>query len=191
MESRIKNSIIKEPRFQLGITLILTIQLLLLIACTSDKKGKTLDKQSSNSLATPPNTNTDSSTELNLEQETALDALDSLQIQMQAKQLYSTFPGIHHECSQSDTSFLISQTEFLIALEELLAKHCTSFSYERRKKLANEAVLIQKEYFIEQCYGTSFQMVDGTLNNTTISTPRSGTWIMRKVLGRRDIIFKW
>ena len=191
MESRIKNSINKEPRFNPGIALILTIQLLLLIACTPTERGKPLNKQSSNSLTIPPNTNIDSSSELSPEQEIAFNALNSLQRQIQGNHLYSTFPDIHHDCFPSDTGFVISHTELLIALEELLEKYCSGITNERREKLANEAVLAQKEYFVEQCYGTSFQMVDGTLKNITITTPKSGFWILPGVLGRRDIILEW
>lgn len=129
--------------------------------------------------------------EITTEQQTAFDALNTLQMQMQAQYLYSTFPGLGHACFPADSSFVISRAELLTVIEALLAKHCTDLSLEERSRLAAQAVMAQKEYSVEWCFGTSPLLVDGVLTEVPIKTSSSGTWILPRVLGQRDVILEW
>ena len=104
---------------------------------------------------------------LTLEQEAAFDALNEIQIQ--GTQLYSTFSGIHHECFPPDTSFVISQAELLIVIEDLLIQNYPNIPPKEQSKLANQAVLAQEEYLVIQC---------------------NGSWILPEVLNQRDIIIE-
>ena len=125
------------------------------------------------------------------EQGAAFDALNDLQRQMQAQHLYSTFPGISQECLQPDTSYVISRIALLDAMVELLGKYCTDIPIGERNELATNAVLAQETYTIEQCYGNELQMIDGVLHDVQSTASRSGTWVLPKVLGHRDIVLVW
>ena len=108
-------------------------------------------------------------------------------IQVQGIYLYSTFSGIHHNCLPPDTSFVISQAELLVAIETLLERHYTHIKAEQRAKLANESVLAQEEYLVLQCKGYS----NGTMYDKSKNIPNSGSWILPKILERRDIVIEW
>ncbi len=129
--------------------------------------------------------NSDSLQELTTEQQSAFDALNS--IQRQGKHLYSTFSGIHHDCFPPDTTFAISQSELLVALEILLERYYTNIEQEQRSKLANKSVLAQEEYLVLQCNGQS----NGTMYDKSKNIPNSGSWILPEILGRRDVIIEW
>lgn len=189
VETNVKNSTKMEPGFKLGIRLILSISFLFLLACTSAENGKPLKEELTDSISLLPNTKPPAN--LTLEQETALDALNSLQRQILQGRFYSTFPGMYHDCFPSDTSFIISQTELLGAVEVLFEKYNTDITSDRFKKLTQEAVSAQKEYVVKHCYGTSYQMIDGVFKNVTTTALKSGTWILPGVLGRRDVILAW
>jgi len=127
----------------------------------------------------------DSLPKLTAEQQSAFDALNS--IQRQGKHLYSTFSGIHHECFAPDTTFVISQSELLVALEILLERYYTNIDVEQRDKLANESVLAQEEYLVVECSRNSNEI----MNDKSKNIPNSGSWILPEILGRRDVIIEW
>jgi len=157
----------------------------MLFSC-SPVHERTEQKQESTIFSIPySNINADTLLDLTPEQEAAFVALNSIQVQGQ--HLYSTFSGIFHDCYPPDTSFIISRSELLIAMEELLTRYYTDISTEQRTKLAAEAVLAQEEYLVLQCNGYSNESVD----NSNLHLPTSGSWILPKVLNRRDVILEW
>lgn len=124
------------------------------------------------------------------EQETAFDALNKLQLKLKGQNLYSTFPGLQHDCFPPDTSFVISQAELLVAMKNLLAKYFTNYdAIQQCNKLAANAVLAQKEYLVEQCYITSTHIFNDAFKSRPVS--KSGVWILPEILGRRDVILEW
>ena len=151
------------------ITTFLFLMQCLLFSCTSRKQNASVD--------------------LTQEQKTAFDALDILQMQMNARHLYATFPGRKHDCFPPDSSFVISQAELLHAMEKLLAEYCKEITSERRNMLAASAVLIQDEYTVKHCYAGSTEIDDSALSNSETKT--TGIWILPNVQGRRDIILEW
>jgi hypothetical protein len=95
-------------------------------SCTPAQEGRDQKQESINFPLSYSNSNPDTLSELTPEQQTAFDALNS--IQRQGKHLYSTFSGIHHDCFPPDTSFVISRTELWIALEILLTRYYINIS---------------------------------------------------------------
>ena len=153
----------------------------LMYSCGVDQKGK---KQ--NRATTDLNINSNFIPELSPEQESAFEALNTLQVRTdELNQLYSTFADIHQPCYPPDTSFVISQSEFLIALKIFVEEFCKNMSDEERDSLSKLAVLAQPEYKVLYC------STDGSISNYKNGLPRIGTWVMPGVLGRRDIILNW
>ena len=152
----------------------------LLFACTAGQE-RTDPEQGP---VDPPFSDPGTPSELTPEQQTAFEALNSIQVL--GRHLYSTFPGAHHDCFPPDTSFILSRGELLIAVEVHLARHSSKIPAEQRTELAAEAVLAQEEYLVHQC-GSPAVSVDLVVQNL----PPSGSWILPKVLGRRDIVLEW
>ena len=166
------------------ILFLLMITQWFLFSCTPAQERIDQNQESNNIPLSHSDSISDTLSELTLEQQTAFDALNSIQVH--GHHLYSTFPGMHHNCFPPDTSFVISRAELRIAMELLLTKHYSNISAEHRKKLADESVLAQEEYLVLQC-GYAKESVDNVVN----INPPSGSWILPKVLGRRDIILEW
>jgi hypothetical protein len=158
---------------------------LVYLSCTMSNERAEQQKDSSSFVSFNSIQNTDTLPKLTTNQQDAFDALNSIQVQ--GKHLYSTFSGIHHDCSPPDTSFVISQAELLIAMKTLLERHYTHIKAEQRSKLANESVLAQEEYVVLQCNGYS----NGTVDDEIKYIPNFGTWILPEILGRRDVIIEW
>lgn len=128
----------------------------------------------------------EASTELTPEQESAFDALNSLQVSTDEKnRLYSTFAGIDQPCYPPDTSLTISQSAFLMAMKEFVTKNCKNLSVEEREELAAAAVLAQEAYTVALCLGNA---ADVTYES---GVPMTGTWVLPRMLGRRDVIIVW
>jgi hypothetical protein len=155
---------------------------LLYLSCTTNN-NKAKQQISSNFVPFKAAQSNDSS--LTAKQQTAFNALNSIQVQ--GIYLYSTFSGIHHNCLPPDTSFIISQAELLVAIESLLEKYYTHIKAEQRAKLASESVLAQEKYLVLQCKGYT----NGAEYDKSNNIPKSGSWILPKVLGRRDIVIEW
>ncbi|MCT4622173.1 MAG: hypothetical protein N4A46_01025 [Schleiferiaceae bacterium] len=115
-------------------------------------------------------------------QELAFVALNELQTSTdQMNRLYSTFPYNDHPCLPADTSYTISQKDFLTAMNRFVSMQCTNLSVEKRDSLAATAVLAQEEYLVLHCLG-----------NADISeTGMTGTWVIPNVLGSRDVVLVW
>lgn len=124
--------------------------------------------------------------ELTSEQQFAFDALNTLQISTDVKnRLYSTFADIVQPCFPPDTSFVISQSELQRAMMQFVKENCTYLNIEKQEELASTAVLAQKEYTVLYCSDHSSNINYGK------GIPRTGTWVMPGVLGRRDVILVW
>ncbi len=147
----------------------LSFLILALSACVSQNKEPTPDHSSSLISST---IHPDSLPDLTLEQQNAFDAFNMLQ-QRTEGQLYSTFIGSVYPCEQPDSIFNISRNELYEAIHKLLLNDNVEIPTEERKKLISEAILAQETYTVEQCFGSS------------------GTWVLRNVLDRRDIILEW
>ncbi|KAA3636581.1 MAG: hypothetical protein DWQ02_08055 [Bacteroidetes bacterium] len=162
---------------------MLSIFLFLLNACSQSNKSSVQEKQISYSQ---PKSNFDTTSELTPEQESALDALNTLQVSTdEMKRLYSTFAGIVQPCYPPDTSMTISQSELLTAMKQFVTKNCQGLSVEERNELAATSVLAQEAYNVLLCLGYA--------PNVTFESgaPMTGTWIIPNVLGQRDVVIVW
>ena len=118
-------------------------------------------------------------------EEDALDALDDIQVS--GWQLYSTFPNIPHDCSTPIKTYQISQSEFRIALLQLLNQYYTHLPTKERTELATIASKAQIKYNLTVC-GATF---GNKLNENVNQPPTSGIWIFEALLDQRDLIIKW
>ena len=163
--------------------LYLLFSFIAILSCSSDHYQ---NGQNQASISFTKDSNVlDNPVELTQEQERAFAALNSIQVQGQ--NLYSTFAGIQHECSSVDTSYIMGQVQFLLALKKLISIHYTIISKEEGDKLASAAVLAQEKYLLVLCNDNSIEVINGADKDV----PYSGTWILPNVLGRRDIIITW
>ena len=168
-----------------GLTMIL-IANLVLFSCSPINEKAEQEQSPIYSLPFYITTYTDSIKELTIEQESAFDVLNRLQASTDEKnRIYSTFANIFQPCYPPDTSFVISRSELLIAMERFLTKHCTNLTKEERNELAATAVLAQEEYMVLHCAVNSSNL------NYKNGLPMSGIWVMPNVLGRRDITLVW
>jgi len=120
--------------------------------------------------------------ELSAEQNAAFDALNTLQVNTDhSSQLYSTFPGLEHECYPPETSITLSQDEFQLAMQEFVNRNCKKLTTEERNQLAAASSLAQEEYTVLICFYNS---------NSKIGS-NEGTWIIPSMLGRRDVVIEW
>lgn len=158
--------------------------LLLLFSCTSPRNEPVLESP------TPPPQHLDKEVstpiELSDAQANAFDALNKLQVSTdEMHRLYSTFAGTASPCYHPDTVLSISQADLLVAMKKFVNTYCTSLSDSEREKLAQASVLAQEAYDISVCSDTPY---DGTIQN---ALPMTGTWVMRNLLGRRDVVIVW
>ncbi|RMG18220.1 MAG: hypothetical protein D6730_23080 [Bacteroidetes bacterium] len=166
-------------------TLVLVL-FFLLIACThtnedSEQDQPTLYSQPS-FLAIPM----DTISVLSPDQQSALDALNTLQVSTDEKnRLYSTFAGIVQPAYPPDTMLTISQSELLAAMKVFVSMYCKNLPVEERNKLAATAVLAQTEYRVLVCTDKSAHA------GYEHGIPMTGTWVLPGVLGRRDVIIVW
>lgn len=151
----------------------------LILSCSAPTKKTTPDKN----LTASKSSYSDS---LTLEQKAAFDALNTLQVNTdKMNHIYSTFPNIHQPCYPPDTSFLISQSQLLVAMEKFVSIHCTNLTSERRNELAKTSVLAQENYTVNFCFDES---ENPTFEN---GLPLIGTWVLPNILGRRDLTLIW
>ena len=87
----------------------------------------------------------DLSIELTQAQQRAFDALNTLQVSTDEKNmLYSTFAGIPQPCYPADSNFTILRSELLIVLGQFVTTHCKNLTIEERTELAESVVLAQE-----------------------------------------------
>lgn len=153
----------------------------LICSCNNSEKGKEQKRELIKSIYFD-----NVVSELTEEQGAAFDALNTLQTSTdQRNRLYSTFSNIDQPCYPPDTSFEISQSELLVFMKQFIAENCKSMEREIQNKLAETSVLAQKKYTVLHCRE----------NNSNIDykkgLPMVGTWVLPKVLNRRDISLVW
>lgn len=166
--------------------LLLLVLLALFSACS--QSSDRLNKEKRIAYSQPANIaqNMEPTSELTSEQQSAFDALNTLQVSTdEMNRLYSTFAGIVQPCYPPDTNLIISQTEFLVAMKQFVTNNCKNLTVEERDKLAAASALVQEEYTVSLCLGNSTNI---TYEN---GAPMTGTWVMPSVLGRRDVIIVW
>ncbi|QTN39802.1 hypothetical protein HZ996_11825 [Cryomorphaceae bacterium] len=116
--------------------------------------------------------------ELTEAQELGLDAFNILQMNTDERNhVYSTFPGILHDCSP-DTSIELSQAEFEEVMIRFVDQYCREMEEEKRHTLAKQASRVLDQYTVNIC------LEDG-------ESLERGTWLFSRVLGKRDIIMVW
>jgi len=124
--------------------------------------------------------------ELTPDQQNAFDALNTLQVSTDERhRLYSTFAWIDHPCYPPDTSLTISQSELQLAMKHFVTSNCKNLGIEEREELASTSSLAQENYKLSLCLD-NFRNAD--FDN---GPPKSGTWVMPGILGRRDLIIVW
>ena len=92
---------------------------------------------------------------------------------------------IEQPCYPPDTSFTISQSELLIAMKQFVTSHCKKLPEPERDALAAASVRAQQTYTLSLCLGNS---EDVTYEN---GAPLTGTWVITRILGQRDLIMVW
>ncbi len=123
---------------------------------------------------------------LTAEQETALDAFTTLQVGTDERNLiYSTFANIDQPFYPPDTSVVIAQSEFRIAMTHFVNKNCTKKTGEERAQLVNAVVLAQEKYNVLHCNVFSADV------NYENGLPMMGVWVIPNVLGQRDVVIEW
>ena len=119
--------------------------------------------------------------ELTIEQESAFEALTTLQLRSDKRnQLYSTFANIDQPCYPPDTSFVISQAQFHMAMKQFISRHYSNLTVEQQDALAEKSVKAQEKYQILHCR-----------ENSENELPMTGTWVIPNILGRSDVILHW
>lgn len=121
-------------------------------------------------------------------QEAAFEALNTIQQKGQVGgPLYSTFVASVNPKTFPDTSFVLTQSAFQAALNVLLDSRGLDIPPDERRQLTLSASKAQMEYDVE----TYHVVLDSARNDSVLTFPLSGTWILRGVLGRRDVIMEW
>lgn len=130
--------------------------------------------------------NMETISELTPEQQSAFDALNTLQVSTdEMNRLYSTFPGSVQSCYPPDTSLIISQAELLIAMKQFVTSNCKNLAVDERDELAATSILAQEEYTVLLCLDSSAPVAYEN------GAPMTGTWVLSSVLDRRDVIIVW
>lgn len=157
-----------------------------LLACTSSPQQSSIELPELDSLPAKYITTHDSLPKITEEQEVALEALNTLQVSTDERnRLYSTFQWAALPCHTPDTIIMISQSEFLHAMNTFVDVNCSALPLEQRQELASQSVRAQENYQVAICLEDP--------NNTTFTNgvPLSGTWVLRNVLYRRDVVMVW
>lgn len=157
----------------------------LLFSCTNGQGESGQKSETRHYIDLDTVQHTDPNTAFTQQQEEAFDALNS--IQLQGRNMYSTFAGLDHECYPPDTSFMISQDQLLVAMKALLSRHFKNVTPDIRDRLAAKAVLAQEEYLVYRCKG----YFEESTGDAITKAPTLGSWILPKVLNQRDIIMIW
>jgi len=158
-------------------TIVSILTICLFISCSTSPKKQQANKATN--LNSPSDT-------LTLKQESTFDALNTLQMSTDERnRIFSTFPNITQPCYPPDTSFIISQSDLLVAMKEFLRIHCKDLTTEKRNELAETSVLAQDQYSLNFC-------IEHSKNPTHKNgPPLSGVWVLPNILGRRDLTLVW
>lgn len=149
-------------------------------SCYSGDKNKAKQDLSNAVLLDP------SRPELTPDQEMAFDAHNQLQTRTdQVNRFYSTFANLDQPCYPADTTFEISQSEFLFVLRHFITIHCQNVDPYLQEELAEVSVLAQDKYTVNHCWS------DSTNIKNEEGFSMTGTWVLPNVLGRKDVIMVW
>lgn len=171
-----------------GMKMVLMLSMLpcMLSACSRSNDRSEIGNQVAHYQPTSISQNLQDVSELTPQQQSAFDALNTLQVSTdEMNRLYSTFAGIIQPCYPPDTSLTISQTELLIAMKQFVTRNCKRLSAKEQDELASTSVLAQEEYTLSLCLDNSANV---TYEN---GAPMKGTWVIQSVLDRRDVILVW
>jgi len=163
----------------------LSLIILLSFSC-SPSKDKAPKENPRNSIS---NTDKEKEQPLTAEQETAFEALNILQRNVEINHIYSTFPSIEHAFLPPDSTFTISQAELLAAITEIYTSYGHTLTEVQSEKVLAESVLALEQYEVKSCRGYLFHE-----NNSRIKTlpgEKRKTWLLSNILGRRDLILMW
>ncbi len=159
------------------------LMLTILITSCSSAQEKRNDKPTNSVIQ---ESNIDIVKKLKNQQESAFDALNTIQTSTDEKnRLYSTYANSAQPCNPADTSFVITQTELLVYMKQFVSKHCQNLNKKRRNELAEASVLAQSEYTVLFCARNSLNV------NFENGHPMMGTWVIPNVLGQRDVVMVW
>lgn len=167
---------------------VLLILFVISFLSTSCSRNNTSDQKSLTpyTLTTPSATDSDTLKELTPEQQSAFDALNTLQVSTnEMNRFYSTVAGIVQSCYPPDTVLTITQAELLTSMKQFVSSNCSKLTAEMRNEIANVAVLAQEEYTLYLC------LEDKENANFNNRLPMAGTWILPNILNRRDLIIVW
>jgi hypothetical protein len=177
---------VETSNLNMKLLLLLLTTALLLSSCASPDTSTNQEHSTKDELPATQLINRDTLPELSLQQQAAIDALNTLQLSTdEMNHLYSTFAGVVHPCYPPDTSLALSQSDLLRAMQQFVLEHCTSLPPEERNELAATSVLAQETYTVLLCLDHSAPISYST------GVPMSGTWVLPSVLGRRDVILVW
>lgn len=167
----------RNPKF----IVLLMVVCLISFSCTSSQ-----NKNKQKSKLSTTNSINRTLIEITSQQQDALDALNTLQVNTdEMDHIYSTYPNINQPCYPPDTSFEISQTEFLHYMEQFIFKHCKEMEPEIQNELAKASGLAQEKYKVLHC---AEDPLDTKYEN---GLPLSGTWVLPNILDRRDVTLVW
>jgi len=156
--------------------LILIIFIVSQAACNSHKSNTDIDpKDQFNQVPILP------VSEITDDQQAALDAINYLQRNTQFH-LHSTFLRAEYPCVPPDTTFTVSRADLYSALVRFTDMYYDGSPLDI-KSTVEVAAQAQEEYHVEHCYANP--------TDSTNYVRESGTWILRSVLNRRDVIIEW
>jgi len=175
---RIKNQQVALTRMKLLVPIVFSC---LIYSCSNGPK-----RGDQNISANYPNMPIKRVSELTEEQDSALDALTTIQVSTDTKnRLYTTFANIYRPCYPADTSVIMTQSEMLKVMTIFVSDHCKSFTVEQQQELANISVRAQAEYQVLHCSGNPGN------KNYDNGIPMTGKWIIPNILGRIDLVLEW
>ncbi len=166
--------------------LLMLLLFIYLSACQSNSGRQAGQGISEKNAGAPLAFARDTIPNLTCEQEAALEALNTLQVNMEeVDRLYSTFPDLDQPFYPPDTVIVLSQSEFLMALEHFLRQNGRFISEGDKQKLARTAALAQEEYRVLICHSSKAK------RNEQNEWPLTGVWVIPNILDRRDLIIRW
>lgn len=173
---------IKHPRMYKSMKTMFFVLIAILLSCSQTKDNQSKDLE----LDDAPNGQEHSISKMTSEQDAALEAFNVLQMSTDhMNSLYSTFPNNNLICYPPDSIFVLSQASFLNAMRHFVEKNCTKLPPVEGDELAAAAALAQENYKVSFCPNHLNKV------NDRHGLPFSGTWVLRGLLGRRDVVLVW
>jgi hypothetical protein len=156
---------------------------LLFVACN-------LEREKNQTQGSTDTETTDLLMELNPKQKAAFDALDTLQVHSRGH-LYSTFAGLSHACFPADTSYVLTQSELKVAIEEVMAEYGTDLSATRHDDIFKTCIQAQESYTVQHCFAATRDPAYRDFLKQNPQAQKTGVWVIPNVLGHRNIVLEW